>query len=212
MKTNELLAWVDIETTGLDIRSDSLLEVACIITDQQLNKIARESWTLRFDPSYNDLNRIPEIVMDMHERSGLWAACRQASLDAFTFEKEFIRFLDFYLGKNPPFEKYVMAGSGVARFDYTWFQINHPEILRYFAYYTLDTGVVRRALELAGIISIRDDEKAPVRDSLSHRALDDIDDHLEEWKYYLSYLKFTGQPLMDWEPNAWRFDMHDDSP
>jgi oligoribonuclease len=74
-KTDDMLAWIDVETTGLDARNDHLLQVACVVTDTDLNVI---------DGGYNavvkyssfERNAMREeakpYVRDMHDRNGLW--------------------------------------------------------------------------------------------------------------------------------------------
>jgi len=64
------LAFTDLETTGLDTASDDVLEVGCIVTDDRLIEIARYHAVVRAEREFYNL---PEIVRDMHTKSGLWA-------------------------------------------------------------------------------------------------------------------------------------------
>lgn len=205
MKSDELLAWIDIETTGLDILEDELLEVALIVTDQQDNSLHEQNWVIYNDGIHEDIH---PIVMEMHTKSNLWEDCRESRLTLTEFERQFCVLLDKILRENPQYTKFVMAGSGVARFDYEWFKYRHPQIIKRFNYYTLDVGVIRRGLELAGILPRVDEENkvcncdytrdpasayhsifCPLRqDSLNHRALQDINDHFEEWLEYRELL------------------------
>lgn len=204
MKQNELLAWIDIETTGLDPLEDSLLEVACIVTDQDLNELGRESWTVFYMRPEEKV--YDPIVSKMHYESGLWFDCEFHGMLELDFVMGMEKFLENILASNPDYARFVMAGSGVARFDYTWFQFNFQRLLERFSYYTLDIGVVRRALELAGYFSIRADDAREGHPEMVHRAMTDIEDHLEEWRYYRGILKLEGDTRQweDWVPNAWR--------
>lgn len=198
MKSDELLAWIDIETTGLDHTTEDILEVACIVTDQGLNELASSNWVLfhRCGSPESFCNH-NDFVVDMHTKNGLWEASAESDIGLERFESEFTEWLINILNVHPGYHKFVMAGSGVARFDYTWFQYYNFEFMKLFNYYTLDIGVVRRALELAGCIVKKQDEQKV--DHLNHRAMDDIEDHLNEGKEYLNYLRRAGSciPLLE---------------
>jgi len=66
-----MLAFFDLETCGLDVEHDDVLEVACLVTDDRLaGEIARYHAVVRTDREFYEL---PEVVRDMHTKSGLWA-------------------------------------------------------------------------------------------------------------------------------------------
>jgi oligoribonuclease (3'-5' exoribonuclease) len=44
-KVKDALVWVDLEMTGLDVRRDHIMEMACLITDAQLNLVAEVQFT-----------------------------------------------------------------------------------------------------------------------------------------------------------------------
>ena len=65
-----MLAFLDLETCGLDVEGDDILEVACIVTDDRLaTEVARYHAVVRTDREFYEL---PEVVRDMHTKSGLW--------------------------------------------------------------------------------------------------------------------------------------------
>lgn len=195
MKSDELLAWIDIETTGLDVWKDSLLEVALLVTDQNDEPLYEKNWVLHH--KFLGAKAYHPVVMEMHAKSNLWSECEHSNLGHRDFVREFKVCTEKILRDNPQYTKFVMAGSGVARFDYTYFQVRMPELLEHFNYYTLDVGVVRRALELAGAFSERDDENPA--ENLEHRALMDVTDHWNEWLYYRGILSamFLNGPIED---------------
>jgi len=66
-----MLAFLDLETCGLDVEHDDVLEVACLVIDDRLvGEIARYHAVVRTDREFYEL---PEVVRDMHTKSGLWA-------------------------------------------------------------------------------------------------------------------------------------------
>jgi oligoribonuclease len=65
-----MLAFLDLETCGLDVEHDDILEVACIVTDDRLaEEVARYHAVVRTEREFYEL---PEVVRDMHTKSGLW--------------------------------------------------------------------------------------------------------------------------------------------
>jgi oligoribonuclease len=65
-----MLAFLDLETTGLDVARDDVLEVACLVVDDRLvEEIASYHAVVR---TSRELYELPEVVRDMHVKSGLW--------------------------------------------------------------------------------------------------------------------------------------------
>src|ERR1700692_4508344 len=69
---NDRLVWIDCEMTGLDIERDALIEIACLVTDGDLN-LFDEGIDLIIKPPAEALETMPEIVREMHTTSGLLA-------------------------------------------------------------------------------------------------------------------------------------------
>ena len=69
---NDRLVWIDCEMTGLDIERDALIEIACLVTDGELN-LLDEGIDLIIKPSAEALESMPEVVRAMHTTSGLLA-------------------------------------------------------------------------------------------------------------------------------------------
>ena len=69
---NDRLVWIDCEMTGLDIERDALVEIACLVTDGELN-LLDEGVYLIIKPPAEALESMPDVVRDMHTTSGLLA-------------------------------------------------------------------------------------------------------------------------------------------
>lgn len=70
------ITWLDAETTGLNAAEEFLLEVACIVTDSDLNVLDVQGYSTAVyypEPVAQLLREkaIP-IVKDMHDNTGLW--------------------------------------------------------------------------------------------------------------------------------------------
>ncbi|HEX6933129.1 MAG TPA: oligoribonuclease, partial [Streptosporangiaceae bacterium] len=64
------LVWIDCEMTGLDLASDALVEIACIVTDGELKELD-DGVDLIIKPPAEALDHMPELVREMHTASGL---------------------------------------------------------------------------------------------------------------------------------------------
>ena len=69
---NDSLVWIDCEMTGLDLKKDALIEVACLITDGELNQLD-EGINVVIKPPQEALDQMGEFVTQMHTTSGLLA-------------------------------------------------------------------------------------------------------------------------------------------
>jgi oligoribonuclease len=171
-----MMAWVDVETTGLDITRDALLEVGLIITDDDFHELARWSapiWTL--DEALWR-GRENEIVNAMHAANGLFRDCRgPKAVQLFEAEEALIALMgrdDFEV--QPP-----MCGSSV-HFDRAILQIWMPKFEEMFHYRNIDVSTLK---ELAArwwpkmILSRPPDRKM-------HRVIPDIEDSIAELRHY----------------------------
>src|SRR5690606_25780448 len=70
MSNGTPLVWVDCEMTGLDFENDALVEVACVITDSELNPLD-DGITVVIKPPAQALENMNSFVTNMHTESGL---------------------------------------------------------------------------------------------------------------------------------------------
>ena len=198
------LLWCDIETTGTDRKLDHVLEVACFITDENLNIIDESFKVWLIDPGNNDWKvRLIDnpVVLEMHSKNGLIKDLTDSSRSKFR-PISFVTDFYSYLGKHQfGASKYRMAGSGVAHFDKDFLtqycdrvceETQHsPQTSPFydetlFDYATIDVGHVRRFLrDVVG----REDLLPPDEGvGVTHRAFDDICDHYKSAVHYKNVL------------------------
>lgn len=172
------ILWLDLETTGLDVNHDRILEVAAVLTDGDLRVIESYHAVLKWsEEALEHLITEPE-VWEMHSRNGLIDACTEASATLPDVSGDLLRFLDDYVDG-----KAILAGSGVAHFDLLWLREWLPRVAERLAYYTLDIGVVRRFLQI--VVGLPDEDRPQV----PHRALNDVLLHIEEARAYRDRLR-----------------------
>lgn len=173
---DRLLLWVDLETTGLDPSSDSILEVAAIVTDDRLTELA--SYTSLARPEWKTIPYADTPVRDMHEKSGLTrdmvdAADAGLLPNLAEVEGDILDQLVRLGGKNDV--SVVLAGSGVSHFDQQVINEQMPGLASWLDYYTIDVGTIRRFYSMATGTDLVDANEAK-----THRADDDIRCHLTE--------------------------------
>jgi oligoribonuclease len=174
-----MLAWLDIETTGLNPREDRILEVGLIITSDDLQEIWRTSKVCRY---LGDLDKIDPVVRTMHEASGLWAECATTEDTTFSVESALVaelresRVTDaFGKGVVP------LCGNSIG-FDRSFLREQMPRLLDCFHYRSID---VSSLTELAKRWHPSVYESRPGADTKPpHRALPDLENSIALLRYY----------------------------
>jgi oligoribonuclease len=191
-----MLAWCDLETTGLNPHTDTILEIGFIFTDDQLNELSRNSWVLPF------AGQVDAFIEKMHGPStlggsGLLDECanqvkRRLSRDYFVPKIEgWIRIeLRKHLGETiikdarPP-----LCGSSI-HFDYRFLSASREfsKILELFHYRMIDVSVIKE-LARRWAPEVYDGRPKP---GARHRVLPDLEDSIAELRYYRDS-GFTGR-------------------
>ena len=178
------LVWIDCEMTGLDPGSDLLLEVACLVTDSDLN-ILDDGIDLVLAAPESALNQMVPVVREMHETSGLTAAVRASDLKVDEAERQLLAYIR-RLAPEP--RKSPLCGNSIAT-DRAFISRYMPELDAFLHYRMIDVSSIK---ELARRWYPRAYYAAPVKQG-GHRALADIQESIEELRYYREVL-FVPQP------------------
>lgn len=166
------IVWMDMEMTGLDIETSHILEVACLITDKNLNIISNEL-SIVIHQSDNILDNMNKWCLEYHEKSGLILECKMSSVSVQDAEKELFNFLCNHVPAN----KCPMAGNTVY-IDRMFLNKYMPTAANYIHYRLIDISTIK---ELAK----RWDVALPkMQKSYQHRALPDIKESINELRLY----------------------------
>ncbi len=167
------LIWIDLEMTGLDTFNDVIIEIATVVTDKDLNKLA-EGPVIAIHQPDSLLDGMDEWNQSHHGSSGLVKRVKESSFSAAQAEAETIAFLEQYVPKGAS----PMCGNSICQ-DRRFMAREMPTLEDYFHYRNLDVSTLK---ELAARW------KPEVLDQLTkkgaHLALDDILDSIEELQFY----------------------------
>lgn len=188
MPSQKYLLWIDLETTGSNPATEQILEVSAILTDQHLTTIAEASWLQTGDAQSLRVYGLDPVVLRMHANNGLWNDLLSAPwADHATIDASICEWLTNHTRTT---QHIILAGSEVGHFDHAFIKRRFPLLAKRLAFYTNDIGPVRRFMELAGIdtaaLTVAADSSTK-----THRALDDIRQHLAEARIYLSSLRLA---------------------
>ncbi|MCB0996088.1 MAG: oligoribonuclease [Acidimicrobiales bacterium] len=170
-----MLVWMDLEMTGLDPDRHCIVEIATLITDDDLEIVA-EGPDLVIQASADELAAMDDVVRDMHTRSGLLPEIEASTIslaDAGAATLEFIR------AHVPAPRSVPLAGNSIGtdrRFLARWL----PDIENHLHYRSVDVSTIK---ELARRWYPEALAAAPAK-AAGHRALDDIRESVAELRYY----------------------------
>jgi oligoribonuclease len=171
------LVWIDLEMTGLDPERDVVLEVAALITDSELQPVGEGVDIVVSQPS-SALEGMAEVVRDMHQRSGLTEAVLASSVSLADAEAAVLALVK---AEVPEPRTVPLCGNSIAT-DRTFIVRHMPDLEAWLHYRMIDVSSVK---ELARRWYPKAYYAAPVKAG-GHRALADVQESVEELRYYRS--------------------------
>ncbi len=166
---------MDLEMTGLDPAKNVIVEIATLITDDDLNLVA-EGPDLVIHATEEQLEVMDQVVLEMHTRSGLLDQIRSSNLSLEEAGAETLAFLKEHIGSP---RTVPLCGNTIGT-DRRFLDVFLPEIETFLHYRSVDVSTLK---ELArrwnpGVVA-----DAPTKAG-GHRAMDDIKESLKELRYY----------------------------
>ncbi len=178
------LVWIDCEMTGLSLESDALVEIAVLVTDSELNVIG-EGIDLVIHATQGQIDGMNDFVRNMHTSSGLIDEIPHG-IDLASAEAQILAYLQsagVVPGKSP------LAGNSVS-VDRNFIARDMKALAEYLHYRTIDVSTIK---ELSRRWYPKAYFGAPAKTG-NHRALGDIQDSIEELKYYRRSIFATKAP------------------
>lgn len=170
-----MLAWMDLEMTGLDPGRHVIVEIATLITDDDLELVA-EGPDLVVHAGPEQLAEMDDVVVTMHTRSGLLPEIQSSTI---TLEEAGAATLAFLKEHIPDARSVPLCGNSIGT-DRRFLAAYLPDIENYLHYRSVDVSTLKELIKRWNPALL---DKAP-RKSEGHRALDDIRESLEELRYY----------------------------
>jgi oligoribonuclease len=180
------LVWIDCEMTGLDLARDALVEIACIVTDGELNALD-EGLDVLIKPPAEALDGMAEVVREMHTASGLLASLP----DGLSLAEAQDLVLSYIRQHVPESRRVPLCGNSIAT-DRAFLVRDMPDLDSFLHYRMVDVSSIK---ELARRWYPRAYFASPEKHG-GHRALADIKESIRELRYYREAV-FVPQPGPD---------------
>ncbi len=194
-----MLVWMDLEMTGLDHTSDVIVEIATIITDDDLEIIAEGPDLVIHQPD-EALASMDQVVVDMHTKSGLLDQIKASDV---TLEDAGAATLEFIKQHVPVAATVPLCGNSIGT-DRRFLANYLPDIENHLHYRSIDVSSVK---ELVKRWYPAVDASRP-RGAGSHRALDDIRESIREMAYYRDQVFVSSVSLSTADETSHRRDRH----
>ena len=167
------LVWLDMEMTGLDPDNDRVIELACVVTDAQLEVVA-EGPVIAVHQSDEVLAGMDKWNTSTHGKSGLTERVRASTVTEVAAQTEMIAFLSQYL----PERTSPICGNSICQ-DRRFLARHMPQLEAWFHYRNLDVSALKELCK-----RWRPELAAQFRKAQRHEALADIYESIDELKFY----------------------------
>ncbi len=182
------LVWIDCEMTGLDLTRDALIEIACLVTDAELNVLG-PGVDLIIKPPAESVDQMAEVVREMHSTSGLLDELA-AGVTIAEAQEAVLRHVREHV---PEARKAPLCGNTIAT-DRGFLARDMPDLDAFLHYRMVDVSSIK---ELARRWYPRAYFASPPKRG-GHRALADVSESIRELRYYREAI-FVGAPGPDSE-------------
>lgn len=173
MKSDNNLIWIDLEMTGLEPKMHKIIEIATVVTDSQLNILAKGP-VIAIQTEQVELDKMDQWCVTHHGNSGLTKRVQDSVISMQEAQQQTIAFLREFVpaGKSP------MCGNSICQ-DRRFMVEQMPELEAFFHYRNLDVSTLK---ELAKRWS--PEVYSSLNKQGSHLAMDDILESIDELKHY----------------------------
>lgn len=171
------LIWIDLEMTGLDTVNDTIIEIATVITDKDLNKLA-EGPVIAIHHSNETLEAMDEWNQTHHGNSGLIKRVQDSTYSMQQAEAETLKFVEQYVpaGASP------MCGNSICQ-DRRFMAREMPDLEAFFHYRNLDVSSLKEL-----VARWKPEILNKYTKKGAHLALDDILESIEELQFYREHI------------------------
>ena len=171
-----MLIWMDLEMTGLDPERHVIVEIATLVTDDDLNIVAEGPDLVIYQPD-EALSEMDDFVTNMHTTSGLLELIKASTVSQNDAMQQTLDFIKLH---SPEPMKIPLCGNSI-RTDRTFLAKDMPDIENWLHYRCVDVSTVKELVKRwnPGLEHAR-----PKSEGITHRAMYDIRDSVAELKFY----------------------------
>ena len=164
--------WMDLEMTGLDDKTCTIIQMATIVTDGALNELACLELTI-WQPD-SALETMTPFVRRMHTDNGLLERVRKSDVSLPEAEQKTLELLTQHVG----YRKGILAGNSIWQ-DRRFLLRYMPNLEQYLHYRQIDVSTVK-------VLSKQwyGSKGEPPQKPSTHTALEDIRASIAELKFY----------------------------
>jgi oligoribonuclease len=170
---------MDLEMTGLDPMTDVIVEIATLVTDDELNIVAEGPDLIIHQPD-DVLARMEPVVVDMHTRSGLLTEIRSSTLTLADAGEQTMAFLREHI---PDSRSIPLAGSSIGT-DRRFLARYLPDIENFLHYRSVDVSTIKELVKRWYPAA----DAARPRGNGGHRAMADIKVSVDELRWYREHV------------------------
>ena len=176
------LIWIDLEMTGLCTQTDTIIEIATVVTDKYLTELAVGP-VVAIRQSAAAMDGMDEWNTRHHGQSGLTARVLDSNTDTAEAEQATLAFLSKWVdeGASP------MCGNSICQ-DRRFLHRLMPGLEQFFHYRNLDVSTIKELVRLW-----KPEIAAGMHKTSRHQALSDIRDSIEELRYYRPFMGLLGE-------------------
>ena len=166
------LIWIDLETTGLILKKDKIIEIAILVTDTNLKILDKDGYVGFVKISQKDIDLMDKKVFKMHSKNGVIENCVKSKFTLEDIDRGSVTYLSKFVDENDS----PLCGNNIF-FDRAFIDYNMPLLSKLLHYRNIDVSTVKQLSQIW---------KKDVYDKgdTTHEALDDIRGSIEEMKYY----------------------------
>ncbi len=178
MERSTTLVWIDLEMTGLNAQQDVILEIASIVTDNNL-QLLEEGPSLVIHQNDTVLVRMSDTVKTLHTQSNLIEKVKTSTVSLQDAQEQTVSFLKKYCDTDTP---PPLCGNSVWQ-DRIFLQKYMPDVAAMMHYRTIDVTTVKELVNRW----YPHDPDVEFNKQDTHRALQDIRESIAELKHYRRY-------------------------
>jgi oligoribonuclease len=186
----QVLVWMDLEMTGLEPARHVIVEIATLVTDDELNIIASgPDLVIHHDEAV--LAEMDAVVVEMHTKSGLLDLIRASNVTLADAGAQTLEFIQAHVTEA---RKVPLCGNSIGM-DRRFLAAYLPEIEEYLHYRSVDVSTIKELVK-RWYPTLNNTRPRKVG---AHRALDDIMESIVELKYYREHVFVAQPPPMETE-------------